>query len=66
MPVPQLEKMAKEAEVTLEHAEEVWNESKKYADTKFKIKNDEDRNEHYWAYVSYTTKAKLGLIKKEK
>lgn len=58
MPVAALKKFAEQSGKTLAEAEQAWEEAKEQADKRFhgKIKQDQ-----YWAYVTATTKYKLGL-----
>ena len=60
MPTATMKKYAEQSGKSVEEVEQIWEESKKEADKKFK-----KRDSHYWAYVNATTKKKLGLDKQK-
>lgn len=61
MPVPAIKKWSSMTGKSEKDCEKAWEEAKKAADKKFKTKDS-----HYWAYVTITTKRKLGVEKIEK
>lgn len=66
MPNSLIKKYAEESGHTVEYVEEIWEDAKKQADAKFDIKEDSDRDEHYWAYVNHITQVRLGLKEQKK
>ena len=61
MRTAQLKAYAKEAGKTIKEAEACWEKAKEKADKKFKMKD-----EHYWAYVSISTRWCLGIEQKRR